>query len=90
MRQQGTMPSLAYPALGTSCAVVPGAMAAAHVRRPWMAECPRSHGWREGTYAQPRIWGQSLSRSLLGCLRKRRHAVVILRPNLGSGERGGT
>jgi hypothetical protein len=31
MRRQCAMPSLAHPALGTSCAVVLGALAAAHV-----------------------------------------------------------
>ena len=36
MRRQCAMPSMAHPALGTSCAVVLGALAAAHV----LVRCP--------------------------------------------------
>ncbi|TGE31980.1 hypothetical protein [Desulfosporosinus sp. Sb-LF] len=35
-RRQCAMPSLAHPALGTSCAVVPVAWPAEHIRRPRM------------------------------------------------------
>ncbi|MDR3541740.1 MAG: hypothetical protein P4L69_12355 [Desulfosporosinus sp.] len=53
---------------GARQSAILGALAAVHIRWPWMAEVPVAKDGEKGPCALPRVWGRSLERKFAGLL----------------------
>jgi hypothetical protein len=60
-----------------------GALAAAHIRWLWMAECPCSHGWRERDLVRCPVSGVAFITEFANSAYVKTPRWVILRPGLG-------